>query len=78
MGRVKAWAMEEQYCVVCSKEFIPFEVMDTHEIDLGAPTCSLQCSREYHGVMNALADMQEHYCPECEQPIRCQHPKASA
>lgn len=61
MGRVKEWAMTEQYCVVCGDEFLPMEV--SHNIDIGAPTCSHRCYSEYHQVMNAIADMQEEQPP---------------
>lgn len=67
MGRVKEWAMTEQFCVVCNAEFLPINAMHDHEIDLGAPTCSKRCYNEYHHVMNAIADMQEEYCEHCEQ-----------
>lgn len=69
MGRVKEWAMEEQFCIVCGQGFWPFESMNEghSEIDLGAPTCSKTCYNEYCGVMEAIADMQEEYCPHCEQ-----------
>ena len=73
MGRVKEWAMTEQFCVVCGDEFLPWEAMDTHDIDIGAPTCSRKCYEEYCGVMEAIADMQEEYCPHCEQVKRHSH-----
>ncbi len=77
MGKVKAWAMEEQFCVVCSQGFWPMEA--EHEIDLGAPTCSKACSNEYHGVMNAIADMQEGYTEYCEHcdSIKSRNPSTS-
>lgn len=66
MGRVKEWAMEDQQCIVCAREFLPMDC--SHAIDLGAPTCSQRCSDEYHQVMNAIADMQDEYCKECGCP----------
>jgi len=73
MGRLKDWAMSEQLCVVCSEDFIPWDVKDTHEIDLGAPTCSKKCYAEYHHIMNAMADLNvssiSDLCEECQARI---------
>jgi hypothetical protein len=55
MGRVKDWAMTEQFCIVCDQGFWPFEA--SHEVDIGAPTCSKQCYNEYCQVSEALADL---------------------
>lgn len=57
MGRVKDWAMTEQGCTVCGRDFYPMEC--SHDIDLGAPTCSRHCYNEYCQVMEALADLQD-------------------
>lgn len=62
MGRVKEWAMSEQLCAVCGREFLPMTV--GHDIDLATPTCSDDCYRQYHQVMNELADIRESEPPE--------------
>ncbi len=65
MGRLKEWAMTEQHCTVCDREFLPMECQ--HDVDLGAPTCSENCYNEYHHIMNAIADIQDAaLCDDCQ------------
>lgn len=67
MGRVKDWAMTEQECTVCGCEFLPMEC--SHDIDLGAPTCSRKCYNEYCQVMEALADLNSGTDTEHHEPV---------
>lgn len=68
MGRVKEWSMDEHECIVCGRMFLPCTCI--HEVDIGAPTCSHRCYKQYHEGMNTLADMQaELPDPEPEEQV---------
>lgn len=66
MSAIKEWALTEDQCVVCGREFLPFNSEGAMNTPGDESLCSMRCKSEYDHVMNALADMQEATYPPQE------------
>lgn len=56
MGMLKAWAEDENECLVCGKRFFPILGESSN---YGEPLCSPKCKDEYVEVSEALADLRD-------------------